>query len=424
MTVVSPVPVDTVAADLDAVDLTDPATFLDNDLPELWRRFRTHSPVHRHPGKGGKPEFWVVSRYADVVAAYKDNQSFVSESGNVIDTLLYGGDSAAGKLLAVTDGARHRALRTLLLKAFTPRRLQPVVDLVRQRTRRLVARAVAAEEVDFAHEVADRIPIATICDLLGIPAEDHDRMLALTKAVLSADDDQQSADDAWEARNEILLYFAELAEHKRRHPGDDALSLLATAEVDGAPLTDEEVILNGYGLIVAGDETSRLTTIGGLRTLVDHPDQWAALREGRVTIESAVEELLRYVAPTMHFGRRAAVDTVIGGQPIAKGDIVTLWNASANLDEAVFPAPEVFDLARTPNRHVAFGFGPHFCLGAYLGRMEIAAMFESLRAAVVQVELTGTPNPIRSTLLSGFSSLPVRFTPDVAGLAALRRADD
>ncbi|WP_432587790.1 cytochrome P450 [Streptomyces sp. HD1123-B1] len=393
------------------VDLTDPQTFLDRELVPMWRRFRRESPVHWHPTEGLMPGFWVLSRHRDVMAVYRDNRAFTSEQGNVLTTLLQGGDSASGKMLAVTDGVRHREIRNLLLKAFAPRVLERVVAGVRRRTERLVRTAVERGVCDFAQDVAEHIPMATIADLLGVPESDRGYLLSLTKQALSAEEAGQSVQDSLVARNELLLYFAELAEERREEPTGDVISVLATATIDGEPLTEEEIVFNCYSLILGGDETSRLSMICGMRELIGHPAQWRRLRDGEVSVDSAVEEVLRWVTPAMHFGRRAVVDTEVGGQRIGAGDIVTLWNTSANYDEEVFTAPEVFDLGRTPNKHVSFGYGPHFCLGAYLGRAEIHAMLTALRSFVAAAELTGPGRPIHSNFLHGYSSLPVALTP-------------
>jgi cytochrome P450 len=399
---------------LDDTDLTDPRTFLvpGDELVEMWRRFRNESPVHWHEVSGrAVPGFWVLSRYHDLIEVYRDNRRFTSERGNVLTTLLEGGDSAAGKMLAVTDGPRHRDLRNVLLKAFGPRALEPVVAGVRERTDRLVRHAVEVGDCDFARDVAEHIPMATVADLLGVPASDRDYLLSLTKEALSTEVEGQSADEALVARNELLFYFSDLAAERRANPRDDVVSILATSTIDGEPLTEQEIIFNCYSVIIGGDETSRLSMICGMRELMAHPEQWRRLKSGEVTVESAVEEVLRWVSPAMHFGRRAVVDVEIGGRTLRAGDVVTLWNISANYDEEVFADPDSFDLGRTPNKHLSFGYGPHFCLGSYLGRAEIAAMLTALRTHVAEAVPNGPAKPIHSNFLRGYSSLPVSLRP-------------
>lgn len=345
------------------------------------------------------------------MAVYRDDTSFTSEHGNVLATLLKGGDSAVSHMLAVTDGPRHAAIRTLLLKAFSPHALGRVVDGIRERTEELIPRMAAKDDCDFAKEVAEVIPIATICDLLGVPMGDRQFLLDLNKEALSSVDPTHTELDAVAARNDILLYFSELARYRRESPVDDVVSVLATGQVDGKPLTEEEIVFNCYSLILGGDETSRISMIGAVSGFVEHSDQWARLKSGAVSLESAAEEVLRWVTPTMHFGRRALTDVVIGGELIEEGDVVTLWNSSANLDESVFHEPDRFDLARTPNKHVAFGYGPHFCLGAFLGRSELRVVLDVLRRSVDRIELRGTPAPIYSNFLHGLATLPVSLRP-------------
>lgn len=397
--------------DLDGVNLADPATFVGPKVDDVWRRLRLTRPVWRHPRTPQGQAFWVVTRYADALRVYKDPATFGSGRGNMLTSLLTGGDTASGKLLAVSDAPRHTAVRATLLRSFSPRMLKPVLDAVRVRADRLVAAAVAAGGGDFARQVADELPIGTICDLLGVPAADRSALLRLSKQALSSDVPDQPDHETWLARNEILLYFSQLAAERRRSPRDDVVSTLATCEIEGAQLTDEEVVLNCYGLILAGDETSRLAMISAVLNFVQFPQQWQALRRGTVPVDDAVEEILRWNTPAMHVGRVAYRDVVLGGQTIRAGDVVTVWNASANRDEEVFERPYVFDLARTPNKHLTFGHGPHFCLGAFLGRAEVRATVDALRRRVGDIELRGQPQPLYSTFLRGYSSLPVTLSP-------------
>jgi cytochrome P450 len=187
--------------------------------------------------------------------------------------------------------------------------------------------------------------------------------------------------------------------------------------VGGKRLDEVDIVLNCYSLIMGGDETSRLAMIGAVRALIEYPGQWAALKRREVSVESAGEEVLRWTSPTMHFGRTATTDVELHDRKISSGDLVTLWLASANRDEAVFDDPERFDIARSPNKHLSLGFGRHFCLGAYLGRVEIATMLDGLRTFVGGIEQAGPERWIYSNFLSGMSSLPVVFEPDSAGAA-------
>jgi cytochrome P450 len=393
-------------------DLADPHTFIDADLPRLWRRLRTEAPVYWNPPAPDRPGFWAVSRYADVLAVYKDDKRFTSEKGNVLSTLLQGGDSASGKMLAVTDGPRHRDIRKLMLKSFSPRVLEHVGQLVRRRTQQLVADVVARGEADFAGDVADHIPINTIGDLMDIPVADRGKLVDWNNRTLSRYDEGDSQLEEWLARNEILLYFGDLAKQRRRSPGEDVVSALATGIVGGEPLSEDEIVFNCYSLVLGADESSRMSSIGAVIAFTQHPDQWRALKTGEVSIADATEEVLRWTTPAMHFGRRAIDDVPLGGEVIQAGDVVTLWNSSANFDEDAFPDPWRFDLGRKPNRHVAFGHGPHFCVGAFLGRAHVSAVLEALRDQVAGIELRGEPQRLYSNFVYGYRGLPVAFTPE------------
>jgi cytochrome P450 len=406
---------------LDEVDLSDPLLHAQHDLMPLWRRLRDEAPVHYQPRSAAGPGFWVVSRYADVVGVLNDSETFTSERGNVLDTLLAGGDSAAGQMLAVTDGKPHKALRSALLKPFSPRSLDVVVESVRRGTRQLVADAVERGSVDFAADVAAHIPLAAICDLLGVPAADRQHIIDLTSTALSSADGVPTEEATWSSRNGLLLYFSELASSRRAKPYDDVVSLLVTREINGRPLTDEEIIFNCYSIIMGGHETTRFAMIGGLRELMDRPAQWQALKSGEVSTASAVEEVLRWTSPALHSGRTATQDVFLGDQFVEEGDIVTVWLASANHDGEVFDRPEVFDLARTPNKHLSFAHGAHFCLGAFLARAELTALLESLKDLVAVAEPAGEARYVYSNFLSGLSSLPVALTAERAAEEAAVR---
>ncbi|MEW1647590.1 cytochrome P450 [Streptomyces sp. NPDC091219] len=398
--------------DLPRTDLADPRVHAEYDLSDVWRHLRSEEPVYWQPETAGRPGFWVVTRYDDVAAVYKNKDAFTSERGNVLDTLLAGGDSAAGKMLAVTDGPDHSALRTVLNKPFGPRALEIVVESVRRSTWRLLAEAVERGTCDFAGEVAAHIPLAAICDLLGVPTADRGHIIELTSSALSSTDGVPTTETSWTSRNGLLLYFAELAESRRSKPYDDIVSLLVSQEVAGRPLSHEEIIFNCYSIIMGGHETTRLAMIGGLEALIAHPRQWELLKSGAVGTVTAVDEVLRWTTPALHGGRTATQDSFLGDAFIEEGDVVTVWNVSANHDERVFDHPERFDQARTPNKHLAFAHGAHFCIGAHLARQEISAVLEALRALVRTPVATAPPQRVFSSFLSGLATLPVALEPE------------
>lgn len=394
-------------------NLADPRTFATHDMGKIWHELRSRDPVYWHPESSYGPGFWVLSRHAEVTQVLRDDKGFTSEKGNVLATMLHRSDSGAGRMLAVSDPPYHTELRNLLLKAFAPRVLEGVVRRIRGITRRLLAEAIERGHCDFARDVASVIPLETICDLLDVPPADRQYIFKLTKSALSLDYESQSGEDP-AARREILVYFSNLVAERRKALGSDPISLMASAEVAGRRLDDVSIILNCYSLVMGGDGTNRLAIIGGMKALIDNPDQWAALKNGGVTPETAAEEVLRWTTPAMHFGRTATAGTMLAGKAIAPGDLVTLWFASANRDEAEFPEADKFKLGRSPNRHLAFGYGRHFCLGAYLGRAEITAVLDALRTFVTDMGQAGQERHLYSNFLSGMSSLPIYLTGDLS----------
>lgn len=392
--------------ELGEIDLLDPSTFVDYDLTALWRTMRHEAPVYRHP-RG----FWVLTRYEDVVAVYKDPARFGSDGGNVLSTLTAGGDSAAGSMLAVTDGPSHRRMRAALVDALRPRVMSALAERLKVRALELVRGVATGEPFDFATEVAERLSMGTICDLMGVPAGDRAQLLEWNKEALSSDTREATEENALLARAEILTYLSELVEDRRESAGTDVVSeLIAHVPDDGKPLTDEEIVYNCYSLLIGGDESSRMSANCGVLAFCGRPDAWRRVRDGEVGVDSTVEEVLRWTTPAMHVGRRARQAVDFRGQRIEEGDIVTLWNISANRDETVFPEPDTFDPAREPNRHLAFGYGPHFCVGAQLGRLELGILLEALRATVGEMALVEDPKRVYSNFLFGYSTLPVVFS--------------
>ncbi|MFI0967509.1 cytochrome P450 [Streptomyces sp. NPDC021080] len=392
-----------------ALDLADPACFVEHDPYAYWERMRRSEPVRWHPPVGERPGFWAVARHRDVQSCYMDAARLSSARGTVLDVLLRGGDSAGGRMLAVMDRPRHRELRQVMLRAFSPRVLGHVEDAVRRRADALVTAVVGAGEADAAHDIAEHLPINTVCDLLELPASDRPLLLEWNKRALSSESAEDDPFDALEARNEILSYFVDVVRERRRRPGEDVISMIADARVGDEPMTEDDLALNCYSLILGGDESTRVTMIGALHALGTHEEQWRRLHTGEVTVKSAVEEVLRWVTPAMHFARTATADLRIGPAEVSAGDIVTLWNISANNDPTVFAQPRRFDVGREHNPHLALGHGPHFCLGAFLGRLELSAVLDSLVRRVHRIEILREPPRLYSNFLFGHSALHLRL---------------
>jgi cholest-4-en-3-one 26-monooxygenase len=327
------------------------------------------------------------------------------------------------------DPPDHGRYRALVSRRFTPRALRPLAAEIERIAERLVdalPRDADGEEVDFVARVAAPLPIAVIAWMLGVPREDWDRIYAWTNAIVGSDDPEYAAagETVAEAnrrsQHELFAYFAELAEARRRAPRDDLVSALARAELDGAPLPENELLSYYLILIAAGNETTRNAASGGLLAFAEHPGEWEHLRREPRLVAPAVEEVLRYTSPVIHFARRAAEDSVLGGQRIRAGDALALFFASANRDEEVFDAPSAFRIDRAPNRHLAFGVGEHVCLGAHLARLELAGLFGALARRLDRVELAGPFERLHSSAVGGIKRLPIRLRFSGARSAAAR----
>jgi novobiocin biosynthesis protein NovI len=399
--------------DLDSLDLADPVLHAEHELADVWRRLREERPYYWHEPRGDQPGFWVFTRYADAMSVYRNKEIFTTEGGNALATLLTGGDSASGSMLAVTDGTKHTQIRNVLNAAFSPRRLKLIREAIRATIDELIAAAIDQGECDFVHAVSANIPLGAICGLMDVPDTDRRYLLGLTSHAWSSDYADAPPQESWQAKSEILLYFADLAQTRRGNDdADDVVSLLANCHVGGEPLSDADLMSNCYGLMIGGDETGRHAISGGLQALIEWPDQWRALKEGTVGLDTAASEVLRWTVPSLHGGRTATGDTLVNSQPVKQGDIVSVWISSANRDPDAFPDPDRFDLARTPNKHLTFAFGSHICLGHTLARIEVEEVLDSLRTLVASAGQTAPESWIYSSILHGMSSLPVALEPE------------
>ncbi|WP_413812533.1 cytochrome P450 [Streptomyces sp. OE57] len=390
-------------------DLADPRRYTEDGIEEVWRRLRTVHPVFltRRPHAA---DYWSVLGHDPAAQVLKDAATFSSTGGMRLDADPASNEAAAGKMLIVTDPPRHGGIRRVINSAFTPRMVGRLTDTIRQTAVEVIETALDQGDVDFA-QVAARLPVSVISDMLGVERADWDFMLKLTMIAFGADeeagtDPQRIA----EAHTELLVYYDNLLARRRRDPQEDIVSALAHGTVDGAPLTDEDVLLNCNGLISGGNETTRHATIGGLLAFLRAPDQWARLRAEPELLPSAVQEILRFTSPALHVLRTARREVDLGGHRIRPGDQVAVWLPAANRDGAVFADPDRFDIARTPNRHLTFATGTHFCLGSALATSELTIFFEELLARVDQVAQRGAARRMRSNLIWGFTSLPVTLT--------------
>ena len=408
---------------LDAIDLTDLDRFSNGFPHPVFARLRRDAPMFRHPATEHTPDgepFWVLSRFDDVLAAAGAPDVFSSDGsgqrptggGTLIEDLAAG--FAAGVLLNMMDDPRHHRIRKLVTPALAPRTLALLEDDLRARTAAIVDGVAERGACDFLVDVAAELPLQAIARLLGVPQEDRHQLFRWANTSLDYDDRDlgESSAKQQEASAAMFAYGTALIEDKRDRPADDLLSRVATATIprdgdDDAPLEELEVQMFFNLLIAAGSETTRNSIAHGLLAFLDHPDQWRALQTDRSLLPTAVEEVLRYTSSTTYNRRTATTRTDVGGQVIEAGEKVTLWWASANHDDTVFEDPHRFDVTRAPNRHLAFGHGTHFCLGAALARIEIRVVFDALLDRFDRLEPAGPPEWTRSNKHTGLRHLPV-----------------
>ncbi|MEX0666550.1 MAG: cytochrome P450 [Acidimicrobiia bacterium] len=394
----------------DKPDLFDLSLFESGPPHEVFRRLREESPVCFLPEPDG-PGYWAVTGYDDVFEVSRHPQLFGSNPNTMIKD-VDGDGGGAGEIMLNQDAPRHTQLRKLVNRGFTPRQITILEPRIREIVSRLLDAAAANGAFDLVTEVSVELPLQVIAELVGVPEDERHTVFAWTEKMMSIDDPDLGGtiDDARAAMAEMFAYADRLCGERTGGDGADLLSVLLAAEVDGDRLTQMDVDLFFMLLMNAGSETTRNLVTGGVNTLFEHPEQRARLAADPELLPSAIEEMLRWVTPVMHFRRTARADTELGGQAISAGDKVVMWYVSANRDDAAFEHPDRFDVGRTPNDHVAFGAGgPHFCLGASLARLEARVMFEELVTRFPDLEPAGPPRRLRSNFIHGIKELPVQI---------------
>ncbi|PWK63577.1 cytochrome P450 [Streptomyces sp. CG 926] len=386
------------------IDLVDPELYSRGDPFSQWAWLRANDPVHWHrPGE--LPGFWSLTRYEDIRTAYRDAETFSSAQGILLRPAEHGADPGGGRTLALTDAPRHKQLRGLVDGWFAVRSVRSLEAEMASIAEGVVEAALERGSCDFVADVAARIPLYVICRMMGVPESDWERLYDLTSQAFAAGDPLARRF----AHLDILGYFETLQADKARNPGDDLVSVLATAVVDGERLSPDDVILNCDNLLVGGTENTRIAAAGGMLALLEHPEQWSAVRGDPALLPSAVEEVLRWTSTATHIMRTAVRPVRIHDRRIEAGDKVVFWLPSANRDETVFDAPDVFDVRRSPNRHLSLGFGEHFCLGSMLARVELRLLYGELVKRGVRIELDGEPKLLDSIVVNGPELLPVRL---------------
>jgi cytochrome P450 len=395
----------------DAERLVDASAYADEGYPHaLWTRLRAETPVAFVETDEYVP-FWAVTKQDDIRTVVSQANVFSNRYGISVhrrDTPIY-----TNTALAFLDPPRHGAVRRAASRRFTNRAVADgrdeleriVVDIVDGLT-------TDGDEFDFVERVAAPLPIAVISWILGVPQEDWRLVYRWTNEVVGKDDSEfrrpgeTPLESVTRARSELRGYLVELIEERRLSPQDDFISHLLTEVVDGAPLTDEEILDYAEFLVEGGNETTRNAISGGLVAFAENPGEWRRLREQPELISAAVEEVLRWSSPVIHLAKVAVQDTEVGGVEIAAGDRMALYYPSGNRDEEHYEDPFVFRLDRTDNPSLVFGFGEHFCLGSHLARLEVAMIFSHLTQRFESIEVTGPVERLRSHLMGSYKRVP------------------
>jgi cytochrome P450 len=394
--------------DLAGVDLMSAAVHATGDPHRIWREMRRRAPVCWQP-VDGRRGFWSATTLADVSAVLRDHSAFTAQRGSVLD-LLGADDPAGGRQLAVTDPPRHTAMRAPVQHALSMRAITPEDARIAAEVDRILA-GTANGVFDLA-ELAGQLPMAVAGGLLGVDRQDWPRLTRLTQMAVAPREPSyqiQSDPDATlrTAHRELFAYFSRLVAQRERSPRDDLISLLLRIEVDGGRLDPEEVVANCYGLVLGANVTTPHVASAAVQALMGTGgwSDWAAHPD---LLDSGVEEALRWSSPANHFMRYAVHDVVLGGAAIAAGDAVVAWIGSANRDESEFEDPFRFDIRRHPNRHVAFGVGPHYCVGHALARAGLRHFLAGLLRRFADFEPAGAVAHLHSNFIAGFTRLPVR----------------
>jgi linalool 8-monooxygenase len=405
------------------VDLKDPDLYQSGDYHAAFARLRRERPVHWNPEADG-PGFWAITKYDDVVAVSKSPRVFSSARRlgghrifNEHEVAIGGSGVETGASMISMDPPEHSLYRRMVTPGFTPERLRALEPRIAARVSTILDAIAGRGECEFVSSVAAELPIQVLAELLGVPQDHRGQLFEWSNAVIGEDDPELRPSQQYieQAFASMATYAAELFERRLREPGDDLISLLARARVDGETMTMDRVLTTFVLLVVAGNETTRNSISGGLLALSEHPEERRRLLADPALLPTAVDEIVRWVSPVLHMRRTATEDVEIRGQKIRAGDKVVVWYASANRDEDAFDEPFRFDVGRKPNDHLAFGVGQHYCLGARLAEMQLRLLFGELLRRFPDVTVAGPVKRVRSNFLASVRSMPVRFTPERRG---------
>ena len=414
-----------------AQTIVDPKAYADGRrIDEAFVRLRQESPLEQAQPEGFDP-FWVVTRQDDIRQVELQNELFHNgDRSTVLTTIeadrkvrqMMGGSPHLVRSLVQMDNPDHGNYRRLTQPSFAPQNLRALEARIREIARGFVDRMAAhGDRCDFAKDVAFLYPLHVVMEVLGVPEADEPRMLKLTQELFGSadpelnraqgkvDDTDQALANLQATVGDFIVYFNEMTEDRRRNPRADLASVIANGTIEGQPLG--HLVAMSYYIIAAtaGHDTTSSTTAGALWALAERPDQFRAVKNDPDLIKGLIEESIRWETPVKHFMRTATADAELAGKTIAKGDWLMLSYPSGNRDEAVFDRPFEFDVTRANNKHVAFGYGAHVCLGQHLARMEMRILWEELLPRLERVELDGQPRRMEASFVCGPKSVPIRF---------------
>ncbi|MDG2050316.1 MAG: cytochrome P450 [Myxococcota bacterium] len=402
-------------------NLVHPKDYADQGYPhDIWTWMRAHDPVYRWEATDGLP-FWAITKHADITAIGRAPDKFLSGPRLTIDhepELPPEEREFFPPTLIQLDPPKHGIYRRLISDRFTPRALRRFHDDIEHIGRDIVEQLIQdgrEGECDFVERISAQIPIAVIAWMLGLPKSDWQLLFDWTNRIIGAQDPSFQLEGktpevaAREAITEVFVYFTELVEEKKKNPADDLVTLFTQMEVDGEPLPPMDVLTWCLIIVIAGNETTRNATSGGMLAFIENQNQLRRLQANPELLKGACEEVVRWTAPIIHFARTATEDFPLRDKVIKEGDAVALFYPSANRDEEVFEAPFEFRIDRNPNRHLGYGVGEHFCLGAHLARLELEVAYKYLIPRIEEVELAGPVERLHSSLVGGVKHLPIRY---------------
>jgi cytochrome P450 len=397
------------------VDLNDQGVFVHGQPHDKFDAIRRDFALYwneEDPTWG--PGFWNVTRYADVMAVSRDTETFSSASGINIS---YPPDADATIITAVVgnmicmDPPLHRSYRKIAQPYFTPSRIAGLEPRVRELATGILDKALKKESFDFMEDIAAPLPIAVLCDMLGVPHSDWRLIFEWSNVLIGFDDPElgRSEEHVNQTFLSLFSYGQQMIADRRQNPRDDLMTAIANAKPEDGEEIPEH-LLNGFFLlmVIAGNETTRNSLSGGMLALARNPSEYKKLVDDPTKIPVGIEEILRYVSPVNYMRRTVLMETELRGQKLSAGDKIVMWYGAANRDPEVYDRPHAFDVTRDPNPHLAFGIGEHFCLGARLARLQLRVMFEELFERTKGIELDGDVRYMRTNFINGIKAMPVR----------------